>query len=207
MEKGKEAAPRSRAVYDSLASGYDAAMRPLERWFLAGLRRRALASLPEAARILEVGAGTGLNFPYYPRAVRLGVASELSCEMIRIASAKQRPRGVHLVQASAEHLPFASDAFDAAFATLVFCSVKLPAEAFTELRRVVRPGGTIALLEHVRPEGLLGWLFDALSLLTVALFDDHFNRRTEEEARRAGLRTVRAERRFFGIIQLIECRV
>jgi ubiquinone/menaquinone biosynthesis C-methylase UbiE len=207
VAKGKEAAGRSRAVYDSLASGYDAAMRPLERWFLAGLRQRALAALPESACILEVGAGTGLNFPYYPREVALGVASELSCEMIRTAQEKQVPGGVHFVQAAAERLPFADHSFDAAFATLVFCSVKSPAEAFAELRRVVRPGGTVALLEHVRPRGLLGLVFDALSLLTVALFEDHFNRRTADEARRAGLNTIRTERRFFGIIQLIECRV
>jgi ubiquinone/menaquinone biosynthesis C-methylase UbiE len=205
--KGKEAARRSRAVYDNLAFGYDAAMRPLERWFLSSLRQRALAALPEASRVLEVGAGTGLNFPYYPRVVSLGVASELSCEMIRIAGVKRRPAGVHFVQASAERLPFAAASFDAAFATLVFCSVKSPEEAFAELRRVVRPGGTVSLLEHVRPKGLLGWVFDALSLLTVALFDDHFNRRTADEARRAGLSTVRTERLFFGIIQLIECRV
>lgn len=206
-EKEKGATVRSRAVYDSLASGYDAAMRPLERWFLGRLRRQALAALPEGSSILEVGAGTGLNFPYYPREVALGVASELSCEMIRIGKQKPRPASIHFVQASAEHLPFADRCFDAAFTTLVFCSVKSPAEAFAELRRVVRPGGTIALLEHVRPEGLLGRAFDALSLLTVALFEDHFNRRTADEARRAGLKTIRTERRLLGIIQLIECRV
>jgi ubiquinone/menaquinone biosynthesis C-methylase UbiE len=207
VAKRKGSAQRSRAVYDKLAAGYDTAMRPLERWFLSSLRERALAALPEASRILEVGAGTGLNFPYYPREVALGVASELSCEMIRIARDKRRTSGVHLVQASAELLPFADRSFDAAFATLVFCSVKSPEKAFAELRRVVRPGGTISLLEHVRPKGLLGRVFDALSVLTVALFDDHFNRRTEDEALRAGLGTVRTERRFFGIIQLIECRV
>lgn len=194
-------------VYDRIAAGYDRAMRPLERWFLSGLRMRTLAKLPEGSRILEVGAGTGLNFPYYPRETK-GVASELSGEMIGVASGKQqRPVDVHLVQTSAERLPFPEDSFDAAVATLVFCSVASPGRAFAELRRVVRPGGTIALLEHVRPEGLLGPCFDALSILTVALFDDHFNRRTADEARRAGLSTVRVERLFFGIIQLIECRV
>lgn len=199
-------AKSARVVYDRLAPGYDAAMRPLERWFLARLRAMTLATLPEESCILEVGAGTGLNFPYYPRDSK-GVACELSSAMIRIASGKRRPCSVHLVQTCAEHLPYADASFDAALATLVFCSVASPGQAFSELRRVVRPGGTIALLEHVRPDGVLGWLFDALSLLTVALFDDHFNRRTADEARRAGLQTVRVERRFLGIIQLIECRV
>jgi ubiquinone/menaquinone biosynthesis C-methylase UbiE len=114
---------------------------------------------------------------------------------------------VHLVQTSAEQLPFPDASFDAAFATLVFCSVASPQKAFAELRRVVRPNGTIALLEHVRPTGLLGFFFDALSLLTVPLFDDHFNRRTADEARRAGLQLVRVEQRVLGIINLIVCRV
>lgn len=204
----KKPAPRSRVVYDRLAPGYDAFMRPLERWFYSRLRSKTFASLPEGSRILEVGAGTGLNFPYYPRDVTLCVASELSCEMLRIARGKQKPEGMHLVQNSAEMLPFTDASFDAAVATLVFCSVKSQQQAFTELRRVVCPGGTVVLLEHVRPGGwLLGLLFDALSVLTVALFDDHFNRRTIDEARRAGLHTVRVEQWFFGIMQLIECRV
>lgn len=206
---GPTAAAKRRGVaYDRLAPGYDRAMRPLERWFLSRLRAETLAELPEGGRLLEIGAGTGLNFPFYPRAVALGVASELSSQMIGLASAKQKACHVHLVQNCAERLPFRDETFDAAFATLVFCSVASPGEAFAELRRVVRPGGTVTLLEHVRPEGmLLGPLFDALSILTVAVFDDHFNRRTAEEARRAGLQTVRVRNYAFGIIQLIECRI
>lgn len=207
MNKGTpELSQRSRATYDRLASHYDEALRPLERWFLARLRARTLAALPENSRILEVGAGTGLNFPYYPRATS-GVASELSEAMIEIAQEKSRPPGVHLVQSSAGALPFPNAFFDAALATLVFCSVVSPQKSFAELRRVVRPGGVIALLEHVRPDGLLGYIFDLLNIFTVALFDDHFNRRTADEARRAGLLSLRIERRAFGIIQLIVCRV
>lgn len=193
-------------VYDRLAARYDRAMRPLERWALARLRARTLKHLPETGRILEVGAGTGLNFPYYPAHAR-GAATELSGAMIDVARTKARPPGLCLVRNRAEALPFGNSTFDAAFATLVFCSVASPPEAFAELRRVVRPGGTIALLEHVRPGGLLGYVFDAASILTVALFDDHFNRRTADEARRAGLRVVRVERHFFGIVEIIVCRV
>ena len=192
----------SRATYDRLAAGYDGFMRPLERRYLSRLRAKTLAALPENACVLEIGAGTGVNFPYYPRGTR-GAASELSLAMIDIARGKTRPQSVHLIQNNAEALPFADATFDAAFATLVFCSLQSPDKAFSEARRVVKPGGTIALLEHVRPDGLLGWLFDALSILTVALFDDHFNRRTLDAARRAGLQPVNIERRAFGIINVI----
>lgn len=193
-----------RVTYDRLASRYDQAFAPLERRFLARWRAEALGALPADGRLLEVGTGTGLNFAFYPQRAE-GVATELSREMIRRAQNKSRPAGVHLVQNCAERLPFADASFDAACATLVFCSVSSPARAFAELRRVVKPGGTIVLLEHVRPPGLLGWLFDLLSFFTVALLDDHFNRRTAEEARRAGLQTLRVERRALGIVNIIVC--
>lgn len=196
---------RKPAIYDRFAAYYDRLMAPLERRFLARWRRQALQELPLNSRILEIGAGTGLNFPFYPQGAR-GVASELSCEMLKLARAKNPPSGVHLVQTSAERLPFQTDSFDAAFATLVFCSLASPEDAFHELRRVVRPGGQIVLLEHVRPNGLLGYFFDALNLLTVALFDDHFNRRTAQQAERAGLQLLRVERRALGIFNLIVCR-
>jgi hypothetical protein len=72
---------------------------------------------------------------------------------------------------------------------------------------VVKPGGTVILLEHVRPAGLLGPVFDLLNLITVPLFDDHFNRRTAAEAQANGLELVKVERNLWGIINLIVCRV
>jgi ubiquinone/menaquinone biosynthesis C-methylase UbiE len=181
-------------------------MRPLERWLLARLRARAFGGLEAGARLLEIGAGTGANFAHYPRGAS-GACVEPSLEMLKVARGKARPEGFALVQARAEALPFADAAFDAAVATLVFCSVESPQQSFAELRRVVRAGGRVVLVEHVRPPGALGLLFDALTPLTTRLLDDHFNRRTAREARRAGLRVVRAEPYALGIVQLIVCEV
>ena len=193
-------------TYDQFAPQYDEVMRPLERWFLTRLRTETFNLLPRNARVLELGAGTGRNFVFYPPET-VGVASEPSGEMLKIARAKKRPEGVTLVQSRAEDLPFKSGVFDAAFATLVFCSVSSPAKTFAELRRVVRPGGTILLLEHVRPGGLLGPIFDLINLVTVRLFEDHFNRRTADEALAAGLQVVGLEKSLLGAINLITCRV
>jgi len=193
-------------TYDEIAPHYDNAIGPLDRWFLARLRARTLSYLPADARVLELGAGTGLNFVFYPTDGD-GVATEPSREMLRLASHKQRPEHVKLVQSCAEHLPFKDNSFDAAFATLVFCSLSRPNDAFNEMRRVVKPGGTVLLLEHVRPGGLLGPVFDLLSLITVPLFNDHFNRRTANAARAAGLEVVKIEKSLLGIINLIACRV
>jgi len=89
----------------------------------------------------------------------------------------------------------------------VFCTVRSPERAFAVIRRVVRSGGKLVLLEHVRPPGLLGPIFDGLNLLTVPLMADHFNRRPVELARAAGLEVVSVRPSARGIINLIECRV
>lgn len=193
------------ARYDNVAQYYERVMGPLQRWGLVGLRQETLRQLP-AGRILEIGAGTGLNFVHYPPEAR-GVAGEFSREMLKIASTKTRPRGMQLLQNRAEDLPFRDHSFDAAFATLVFCSVESPSRAFAELRRVVRPGGTVLLLEHVRPRGVLGPLFDLANVFTVRLFDDHVNRRTAKLVSEAGLEVIDVKSRLLGIINLIKCRV
>ncbi len=193
-------------TYDEIAAHYDKAMSPLDRWFLARLRAKTLSYLPEGAHVLELGAGTGLNFVFYPEDSD-GVATEPSREMLRIASQKTRPKNVRLVQSCAEHLPFKDNSFEAAFATLLFCSLSRPNDAFNELRRVVKSGGTVVLLEHVRPGGLLGPVFDLLSLITVPLFNDCFNRRTANAAQAAGLEVVKIEKSLLGIMNLIACRV
>jgi ubiquinone/menaquinone biosynthesis C-methylase UbiE len=194
-----------RVTYDALAARYDAAIRPCERLFLSRLRERTVAALPAGGQLLEVGAGTGLNFSYLQPETR-GVASELSREMLRHAEKKSRPRAVSLIQANIEALPFPDDYFDAALSTLLFCSVASVQKSFSELRRVVRADGTIVMLEHVRPPGILGPVFDLLSIITVPLCEDHFNRRTALEARRAGFEIQSIERAALGIFNIIVLR-
>ena len=197
---------RRAPAYDRWAAHYDGVMRPLERRLTARLRARAMRELPPRARLLEIGAGTGANFPHYPPGTTVA-ATEISIEMLRRARAKLPPANVTLVQSPAERLPFADASFDAALSTLVLCSVGSIADALAELRRVVRARGRVVLVEHVRPPGLLGHVFDAASLLTVPFLEDHFNRRTAEEAARAGLRVLRVEPHALGIFQLIVCEV
>lgn len=196
-------------AYDRWAAHYDGVMRPLERQLTGRLRAEAVRELPPAPRLLEIGAGTGANFAHYPEGATVA-ATEISIEMLRRARARLPHVGVTnvtLVQSPAERLPFADDAFDAALCTLVLCSVESIGAALAELRRVVRGGGRVVLVEHVRPPGLLGHVFDAASLVTVPFLEDHFNRRTSEEAARAGLRVLRVEPHALGIFQLIVCEV
>ena len=189
-------------IYDKFAKGYDKALAPFEKRFLAKWRQETLSFLPENARVLEIGAGTGANFKFYPHS-DFPVASEISLKMLALA--RRKTNEIKLVQADAETLPFAANSFDAAFATLVFCSLPNPQNAFGELRRIVRPNGRIVLLEHVRPNGLLGYIFDFLNIFTVRLIEDHFNRQTARLAENSGLKVLEVKRKAFGIIDLIVC--
>jgi ubiquinone/menaquinone biosynthesis C-methylase UbiE len=126
---------------------YDLALRPFEAGGLAAVRRRLVARA--AGRVLEVGVGTGLNLPHYPsHAAVIGVDPDEG--MAGRAAGKRCPAAFRWVRGDAQALPFADDHFDTAVATFVFCSIPDPARAMAEVFRVLRPGGTFLLLEHVR---------------------------------------------------------
>jgi ubiquinone/menaquinone biosynthesis C-methylase UbiE len=190
-------------IYDKFAKAYDSALAPFEKRFLSRWRAETLSFLPEKARLLEIGGGTGANFPFYPKQTHAATASEISLKMLELA--RQKADLIQLVQADAEILPFAANSFDAAFATLVFCSVPKPENAFAELKRVVKKDGRIVLLEHVRPHNPLGVVFDFLNIFTVRLIEDHFNRETAKLAADAGLKLLEIRKKAFGIVNLIVC--
>ncbi len=192
-------------IYDKFAAGYDKVFAPFEKRFLAKWREETLSYLPKNSRILEIGAGTGANFKFYPNS-KCAAASEISFKMLEFAKPKIENQKIKLVQANAEILPFPDNFFDAAFATLVFCAIPNPENAFRELQRVIRPNGKIILLEHIRPKGILGYAFDLLNVFTVALLDDHFNRRTAVIAEKSGLQIVAIKEKAFGTVNLIVCQ-
>lgn len=116
-----------------------------------GRRRRALVGQARGL-VLEAGAGTGENFKHLPAGATGLVALEPDPTMVRLARARLADAGVpiRMVRGVMEDLPFADASFDTAVVTLALCSVDDPAAAVAELRRVVRPGGRLLLLEHVR---------------------------------------------------------
>ena len=116
------------------------------------LRQELLAGL--SGRVIEVGAGNGLNFPHYPPGVTRVLAVEPAPYLRSIAAQKaENPGGVIEVRGGvAERLPAADGTFDVAVATLVLCSVADQLAALREVHRVVRPGGQFRFIEHVRAE-------------------------------------------------------
>ncbi|MDX3234346.1 class I SAM-dependent methyltransferase [Streptomyces sp. ME03-5709C] len=116
-------------------------------------REAVLAGL--TGRVIEIGAGPGLNFRHYPATVAEVVAIEPERRLRRLAldAAQRAAVPVDVVPGVAEALPVKSEAFDAAVASLVLCSVHDQERALAELHRVLRPGGELRLLEHCRAEG------------------------------------------------------
>jgi len=104
--------------------------------------------------VLEIGAGTGFNMPYYPAAVSAITITDPLDGMLARASKRAAKEGKEVVatQASAEELPFEDGSFDTVVGSLVLCSVGDQERALAEIRRVLRPGGRYLFLEHVRSE-------------------------------------------------------
>jgi len=127
-----------------------------------GMAKRRRDLLSEAnGRVLELGAGTGLNLPYYPDEIEELTLTEPAAPMLPKLERRLRKtdRDGQLMVASAEELPFDDDSFDTVISTLVLCTVDDPRRAIKETARVLRPGGKLLFLEHVRAEdaGLARW--------------------------------------------------
>jgi ubiquinone/menaquinone biosynthesis C-methylase UbiE len=119
---------------------------------LGAHRDRLLAGL--AGRVVEVGAGNGLNFAHYPDAVThvLAVEPEAHLRGLAVAAAPRAPVPIEVVDGTADALPAPDAGYDAAVASLVLCSVPDVPAALAEIRRVLRPGGELRFLEHVRAD-------------------------------------------------------
>jgi ubiquinone/menaquinone biosynthesis C-methylase UbiE len=149
-------------IYDAtwgrgFAALYDRAFAASEEAGLREMRREALASA--SGRTLDIGSGTGANLGLYPEAVTELVLAEPDPHMLKQLRAKVGETGAQVVDAPAEALPFEDASFDTAAFTLVLCTVPNPQKALTEAARVLRPGGRLLFLEHVRAEspGLARW--------------------------------------------------
>jgi ubiquinone/menaquinone biosynthesis C-methylase UbiE len=139
---------------------YDRCFKAAEEAGLRDMRRDVLAGA--RGRVLEIGAGTGLNLDLYPEeGVEILILTEPDPHMAKQLRPKlaASTRQAELVEAGAEDLPFDDDSFDTVTVTLVLCTVPDQAAALKEISRVVKPGGQFLFLEHVRSQspGLAKW--------------------------------------------------
>lgn len=151
------ATPTGRRQHRVFASWYPGRAAAMDRGGFAAYRERLLAGLH--GQVLELGAGSGLNFPHYPADVERVVAIEPEPHLRRLATeaARHAPVPVEVVDGVAEDLSAHAGRFDAAVCSLVLCSVPDQRAALTQLRAVLRPRdddevGEVRLLEHVRAD-------------------------------------------------------
>jgi ubiquinone/menaquinone biosynthesis C-methylase UbiE len=187
---------RQRAVHHPVFARVYARVGHLMDAEIGDHRRRLLAGL--TGRVLEVGAGNGLNFPHYPATVTevLAIEPEPYLRHLALTTARQTPVPIRVVDGTAEALPAPDATVDAVVASLVLCTVTGPDQALAETRRVLRPGGRLRFYEHVRAtdprlarwqdrlERPWGWLVGGC----------HPNRDTVAAITAAGLQVVRLDR-------------
>jgi ubiquinone/menaquinone biosynthesis C-methylase UbiE len=192
--------------WDRHAPAYDRMSEPMEHMLgFAQARARLFAGL--RGTILELGVGTGRNLPYYPQDARM-IALDLSRGMLERAVYKARALSCHVtfLVGDVEELPFEDASLDAVVGSGVFCCVPDAARGFWEIKRVLKPGGKIVLLEHMRPHGVLGLLFDLLDPLVSRLMGPHINRRTLDSMRAAGLVIEHEENMHSNWVKLVVAR-
>ena len=188
---------------------YDRQMTKTEKAGLRAMRERLLAGA--AGDVLEIGGGTGANLPCYGPAVTSLTITEPQPPMLRRLEravrehgAGQHGAGQHgaghhgpeakVLRAPAEDLPFGDDSFDVAVSTLVLCGVDDQPRALRELRRVLRPGGRLLFIEHVRSaDPGTSRLQDRLNWLNRLVVCCDCNRPTLDSIRSAGFTVAQVE--------------
>jgi ubiquinone/menaquinone biosynthesis C-methylase UbiE len=176
-----------------LAPAYDRMSRSSEEAGLGAMRGDLLADA--SGRVLEIGAGTGVNFPHYGSGVESLVVTDPEPPMLRRLQEKAREQApsAEVQQAPAEDLPFEDASFDTVVSTLVLCGVDQE-RSLGEIRRVLRPGGRLLFLEHVRSDDPgVARLQDRMNRLNRFLVGCECNRQTLAAIEGAGFTISQVE--------------
>lgn len=195
-----------RRVWEEFAPRYDRAMRPAERWWFTGGRPWVCSRA--TGEVLEVAIGTGLNLAHYPSGLHL-TGIDLSPQMLAVA--RQRAQRLHLAvalrEADAQSLPFDDESFDTVVCTLALCGIPNDRAAIAEMKRVLRPGGRLLLLDHIAsswwPIRVGQRLVEFVSVRTA---EEHLTRRPLPLLVDAGFELVESERLRAGTVERVFAR-
>jgi ubiquinone/menaquinone biosynthesis C-methylase UbiE len=194
---------RRRRAWAKQAPKYDKQIGWFERRVFGGNNREWACGRAQGD-VLEVAVGTGLNLPFYSADVRL-TALDLSPAMLEIARLRSADlgRAVDLREGDAHHLPFLDASFDSVVCTLSLCNIPDVDLAVTEMKRVLRPGGRLVLVDHIRSGSKPVFLIQKLiEFFSVRIDGDRMTRRPSDQVKAHGFEIKEQERfRFGGIIE------
>ncbi|TMN23371.1 class I SAM-dependent methyltransferase [Lentibacillus cibarius] len=179
---------------------YDTLMKPLEHKRFRAIRSQLVQQA--TGKVLEIGSGTGANFPYYRNAVSVdAIEPNPIMREKSYTNWAQSTAPIHVWSASAEQLPFEDDTFESVVATLVFCSIPDPVKALDEIQRVAKPGAAVLLFEHVRvDQTIMEPILDMATPVWKRLCDGcHLNRDTLLAVKQSGITVESVERYYKGI--------
>lgn len=200
-EQDRQNARRHRA-WEKQASRYDRMMVRWERRLL-GPDNRPWAAQRSHGDVLEVAIGTGLNLAFYDAELKV-TGIDLSPAMLDIARRRAADLGrrVDLREGDAHHLPFGDASFDTVVCTFSLCNIPDPHQAVGEMRRVLRPGGRLVLVDHVRSTSTpIYWLQKAIEKVSVRIDGDHMTRRPAEIVEQLDFDVVERDRLRRGIVE------
>ncbi len=199
-------AVRLRRFYDRAARDYDRQMESFDRLLLGDGRRRLCSRA--SGRTLEIAVGTGRNLPFYSDNVRL-TGIDLSPAMLAVARRRAEEVGIEaeIQLGDAQALEFADNSFDTVVCTLALCTIPDERRALAESHRVLRPGGQLLLLEHVRsPVAPVRWLERLFEPLMIRLASDHLARDPLDHLEAVGFHVERYERTKWGVVEEVVAR-
>lgn len=203
MRTQEDPTAKAVRVWDKMAPRYDRDIQFWEKVQFGG--GREWIGERAKGRVLEVAVGTGRNFDFYSR--RVGITGvDLSPDMLDIARrhATDLDLEVDLRVAAAEALPFEDDSFDTAVCTLSLCTIPDPAASIAEMKRVLRPGGQLLLLDHIGSSWWPIWAAQRLiEQLTIRAAGEHMTRRQLPLVEAAGFDIVETQRLKAGTVERI----
>jgi len=179
-----------RHRYNRIAPVYDLMDASMELQLFK--RERPVLVKQAMGKVLEVGVGTGKNLPYYNDNVDV-IGIDFSTRMLFKAKrrASELSQHITLMEMDVQTLSFPDDTFDSVLTTCVFCSVPDPVQGLKEIRRVLKPGGVLLMLEHMRSEKpIVGKIMDWLNFIPLRLYGANINRRTLNNLRLAGFDNI-----------------
>lgn len=192
-----------RQRYNRIAPMYDMMDAMME----ARMFKKERPALVQQAsgKVLEVGVGTGKNLPHYNEDAEV-YGIDFSPRMLAKAKrvAADLKKSFQLMEMDVQALAFADNSFDCVVTSCVFCSVPDPVKGLEEIHRVLKPGGQLIMLEHVRSEGpVKGKLMDWLNFIPVHLYGANINRRTIDNLRTAGFTHIESNDAWSDILKRI----